>query len=105
VNGLPIGYSHSDWFFSNKKRVSADKMHTSSNLANRPTLLKDTAADCVADSVSRCLQIIRGSSTASGPQIESPVNMDETILFNADTYSSLAIGNNVVDTLDSNRIG
>jgi len=80
-------------------------MHASSNLANMSTLLKDTAADCVADSVSRCLQIIRFSSTTSGPPIESPVNMDETILFNADTYSALAIDDKVVYILDSNRTG
>jgi len=51
----------SDWFFSNKNRTATDNMHTGSNLANKPTLLKNTAADYVADSDSRCLLIIRGN--------------------------------------------
>jgi hypothetical protein len=97
----------SEWFFSSKKNVVSDKMGNefvdkmSDNMSTPYYPAIDHVADCVANSI----KAIRDNGGITGLPTGSPIDMDQTILFNeAATCNSPVSVDIAVCNLDSTHI-
>jgi hypothetical protein len=97
----------SEWFFSRKTHALSDNMFNvlDGKVSDNLSTPYYTSADCVAECVANSIKAIRDNGGNPGLPTESPVDMEETILFNsAATCKSPACDDIVVCNLDSTHI-